>query len=369
MVEHLAQTSTVTAIERLDDFDDEYVYDIGMAGNNPYFFANDILVHNSCYFSAYEVLKDKPEYKDFVWSKENIIELYDMIADETNATFPEFMRSTFGTSLERGGIIRAGRELVASKGLFIKKKKYAVLIYDLEGKRTDQDGKPGKLKVMGLDLKRADTPKFMQTFLETLLLDLLTGRSKEDMYNNIRSFRRQFKERPGWEKGAPKKVSNLSVFAEKRSKALHKSISAPMRKDESLKVNMPGHVLASLNWNALCDIFNDRHAVRITDSQRIIVCKLLNNSYGMTSIAYPIDEPHLPQWFRELPFDHSEMEEKIIDNKLDNLVGVLEWDLTDTREKGGEEFFSLVAAETTLTSPVATTKDKPKEISDEFFNF
>ena len=100
-------------------------------------------------------------------------------------------------------------------------------------------------------------------------------------------------------------------------------------------------VLASLNWNALCDLYYDRHAIRITDSARIIVCKLLNNSYDMTSIAYPIDETHLPQWFRDLPFDHSDMETKIVDNKLDNLVGVLEWDLTDTREKSGGEFFTF----------------------------
>ena len=33
---------------------------------------------------------------------------------------------------------------------------------------------------MGLDLKRADTPKVMQQFLERLLLNLLTGVSQAD---------------------------------------------------------------------------------------------------------------------------------------------------------------------------------------------
>ena len=37
-------------------------------------------------------------------------------------------------------------------------------IYDLEGNRQDID-KPGKLKAMGLDLKRSDTPDFVQNFL------------------------------------------------------------------------------------------------------------------------------------------------------------------------------------------------------------
>jgi hypothetical protein len=35
----------------------------------------------------------------------------------------------------------------------------------------------------------------------------------------------------------------------------------------------------------------------------------------------------LPAWFKELPFDDAEMEATVVDQKLDNLLGVLEWDL------------------------------------------
>jgi hypothetical protein len=38
----------------------------------------------------------------------------------------------------------------------------------------------------------------------------------------------------------------------------------------------------------------------------------------------------LPKWFQELPFDHAEMEAAIINNKIDNLIGVLDWDLEST---------------------------------------
>jgi len=33
-----------------------------------------------------------------------------------------------------------------------------------------------------------------------------------------------------------------------------------------------------------------------------------------------------------LPFDHAEMETTIINNKVSNLIGVLEWDLGSTTE-------------------------------------
>ena len=60
----------------------------------------------------------------------------------------------------------------------------------------------------------------------------------------------------------------------------------------------------------------------------MVVCKLKSNPLGYTSVAYPTDEAHLPQWFKDLPFDDSAMENTVIDGKLENLLNVLEWDLT-----------------------------------------
>jgi hypothetical protein len=305
-----------------------------------YDFTGDAIVYadtDSCYFSAYEILKNDPDYADFDWSRENIIRLYDDIADVVNESFPGFMHETYNTSLERGAIIAAGRELVASTSLFIKKKKYAVLMYDKEGDRLDTGGKPGKLKVMGLDLKRADTPKFMQQFLEKILMDLLTGSDKDDLFGQIREFRTAFKDRPAPEKGSPKKVSGLSAYDEKMSATEIENIF----KSAGGKVNIPGHVRASMNWNMMCEAQNDRYSTRITDGTRIVVCKLRPNNLRIDSIAYPIDEHHLPQWFRDLPFDHEAMEETIIDNKLDNLLGVLDWKLDDTKQTWGDEFFDF----------------------------
>jgi hypothetical protein len=332
----LAGRSKIAKIEQLEYFDDEYVYDIGIDKETPYFFANNILVHNSSYFSAYEFLKDKPEYKDFEWSRENIIELYDSIMDATNETFPDFMQKTFHTTLERGQLIKAGRELVASTALFIKKKKYAMMVYDKENIRLDVDNKPGEMKIMGLDMKRSDTPKFMQKFLENILQDILTDAPQRDMYNKVKAFREIFTERPGWEKGSPKKVSNMTEYSEKFENASSLNIFSQGGKG---KVNMPGHVRASINWNMLCDLYHDYYATRITDGTRIIVCQLLKNSHKMTSIAYPVDEAHLPEWFKKLPFDHRGMEEVIVDMKLSNLVGVLDWDLSQTKNNDNDEFF------------------------------
>lgn len=205
----------ISKIECIGTFDDEYVYDIGMT-EDPYFFGNNILLHNSCYFSAYEALKDDPDFVDFEWSRENIIEMYDGISDTMNMTFSDFMLRAFNS--HRGDVIKAGRELIASKGLFIKKKKYAVLMYDKEGERLDKN-KPGKLKAMGLDLKRSDTPKIMQNFLEKILMMVLTDSERDDVATEIKQFRKEFSSRPGWEKGTPKAVNGLDAYALKAMKS------------------------------------------------------------------------------------------------------------------------------------------------------
>jgi len=46
--------------------------------------------------------------------------------------------------------------LIGDRSLFITKKRYAINIFDKEGKRKDVNGKAGDIKAMGLDLKRAD---------------------------------------------------------------------------------------------------------------------------------------------------------------------------------------------------------------------
>jgi DNA polymerase elongation subunit (family B) len=275
---------------------------------------------DSCYFTAWPAIKDEVMAGRMEWNKEICVQLYDSIGDQVNESFPEFMERACHVPRANGELIKGGRELVASKSLFIKKKRYALLIYDLENKRLDTDDKPGKVKAMGLDLKRSDTPKIVQDFLSDILLDVLTGATKEDIYKKVREFKLEFQERPAWEKGTPKRVNNLTKYG---------------KEEERLgRANMPGHVRAALNWNRLRKMHGDNYSIAIVDGMKTIVCKLKDNPLGYTSVGYPTDEAHIPQWFKDLPFDDNSMETAIVDQKVENLLGVLNWDIpnhTDIR--------------------------------------
>ena len=268
---------------------------------------------DSCYFTAYPALKSQIESGELTWNKETCIGLYDGIAEQANESFPAFMEKAFHAPRKNGEIIKAGRELIGDRAIFIVKKRYAINIFDKEGKRKDKDGALGDIKAMGLDLKRADTPKYVQEFLmDVLEMVLQRGKNREDVIERVKEFKRVMVAQDSWTKGSPKSVNNLTK---------HTQIF-----DKTGKCGV-GHARAAINWNYLRRMNSDNYSQQIVDGMKIIVCKLKPNPLGFNSIAYPVDELRLPAWFKELPFDDGAMESTLVDEKVDNLLGVLNWDI------------------------------------------
>jgi DNA polymerase elongation subunit (family B) len=271
---------------------------------------------DSCYFSAYSVLKSQIDSGELSWDKDMCIGLYDSIADEANASFPAFMERAFHSPRKNGEIIKAGRELIGDRAIFITKKRYAINIFDKEGKRKDKDGNLGDVKAMGLDLKRADTPKYVQEFLMNVLkMVIQEGKGRDEVIESIKIFKRELSKQDSWTKGSPKSVNKLTSYGDKEANS------------KKGRENMPGHVRAALNYNYLRKVHGDNYSQKIVDGMKVVVCKLKPNPLNFTSIAYPTDELRLPKWFTELPFDDEAMEKTLVDEKIDNLLGVLEWDL------------------------------------------
>jgi len=191
---------------------------------------------DSCYFTAYPTLKPQIESGALEWNKETCIGLYDGIADNANDSFPQFMEKAFHAPRKNGEIIKAGRELIGDRAIFIVKKRYAINIFDKEGKRKDKDGQGGDIKAMGLDLKRADTPKYVQEFLMNVLqMVLQQGKGRDEVIEAIKDFKRILTAQDSWTKGSPKGVNKLTYYGDLEAKSA------------TGRANMPGHVRAALN--------------------------------------------------------------------------------------------------------------------------
>lgn len=306
-------------IKIIDDFEieslgiqEEEVYDIEVEDSHC-LFANNILVHNSvyCYINNEHFKKAHP---NFEFTKENIIEFSNEVANKINDSFPEHLMKIFHCNAERASLQKAAKEVVASRGIFVSKKRYALLVYEHDGYRKDI-GNIGEMKMMGLQVKRSDCPLLVRNLLKEMLQSLLQYGSKDKLKEILKEFgKNKWGLLNAWDKGTPKACNKLTFYTEQYNKTKKCSV---------------GQVMAAINWNRLLDIFSDKKSPKILDGNKIIVCKLKpNNQFSMSSIAYPIDISILPEWFKMLPFDEQSMKDSVVDNTIDTIFGVLGWKLS-----------------------------------------
>ena len=255
---------------------------------------------DSIYFSVEEALK--AQNKPYPLDKEQTIELYDSISKDVNSTFPSFLHGRFNVGLERGAYIRAERENLSDYSLFIKKKRYAMRLYDVDGRRMDVGGKKGKMKYMGIEVKRSDTPKIIQDVLVDGLESLLDGKSEKEVMDIFVNFKKKIIDMNPWVLARPCGANAVSFYTNE-----YNEFNAGRTRK---KPRIPGAIAGAIYYNMLLDVHGEEHLPRIGDGSKVYNCKLKRNSSGFTSISFPTDLVHIPDWFKKLPFDT----ESIIDS-------------------------------------------------------
>ena len=269
---------------------------------------------DSCYASI-----DSDDFRrlhpDFDYSKENIIKFADEVGKQVNDSFPQYMIDKFHCTPEGAAREGAAREVVASKALICGKKRYAMMVYDKDGYRQDINGKPGKAKIMGIQVARSDVSPLVKDLLKKMLNSVLTDGSKEKLVEIMRDFgNNDWGKLNAWEKGTPRTCNKLNAYTIEYNKTGKCSV---------------GQVMASINWNRMLDMMGDKKSPKILDGNKVVVCKLNDkNPFGMKSIAYPNDIVRLPDWFKQLPFAEQDMRESVVDQTVDTVFGVLGWDLS-----------------------------------------
>lgn len=302
-----------------------------------YDFNRDAIIYGDT-DSAYYTLEQYLEERNVVMSLDNtdeIVKIADDLGDRINDSFGAFMSNDFLISEERGTIIRAGRETVADHGLFGHdvKKRYALHVIDNEGKRVD------KMKVMGMETRRSDTPKYIQDFLEECLEDVVKNlKGFEDIKEKVEKYRDEvFHKLDPWKRGSPCRVSNLTVNAQKLENYEKSQMDNVM---DVKKPTIHYSVTAANNTNHLMQINDETHWDYLNDGEKIEILELLENPYHMEKVAIRAGEVYVPEWFKKLPFNNAKHEHKLITKKLGNILGVLGWDfapITDYREEELEE--------------------------------
>jgi DNA polymerase len=143
---------------------EDYVYDIEVQ-NTHSFFANDILVHNSIYYSVEKFVKRKfgenadastPGIIDWVDSFEK--KVIQQVIQETTEEYAEILNIVDPSQ------IGVEREIISDRAFFVAKKRYAARVLDMEGVRFSLDDP--YIKAMGLEIARSSTPAWVKKKLQ-----------------------------------------------------------------------------------------------------------------------------------------------------------------------------------------------------------
>ena len=71
-----------------------------------------------------------------------------------------------------------------------------------------------------MDIKRSDTPEFVQDFLETILDATLEGKTEKEVIDMIKDFKEEFRALDPWLKGMPKRANNVTMYTKKYNRQL-----------------------------------------------------------------------------------------------------------------------------------------------------
>lgn len=176
---------------------------------------------------------------------------------------------------------------------------------------------------MGSDIKKSDTPKYIQNFLSTVIRKILVdGYDYKQIENHINDFRKEFRSWQGADLIKIGKVAACNTLEEYANEYKQIEFAGKGR------VRLPGTVRAVINYNMQLEIRGDKESPRINAGDKVRLFYLKKNEYDYKSIAIPSDASDFPPWFFEtFEICLDTMEEKLIDSKIDLIFKSIGWEV------------------------------------------
>jgi DNA polymerase elongation subunit (family B) len=248
------------------------------------------------------------------------IAIADGVAEAVNETFPTFMREACLCRPEFDTLISVSRELVGSRGLFLEaKKKYTIKVVDQEGAACN------RLKSMGSEIRKSDTPKVIQKVLSDMMAMILDGKSHEEIAQFVIEQRCTVigKAQNLFAVGVAKQVNRLEKYQ------VEYDAPGTMRNPTTGRaLSLPGHCRAALNYNRMVAEY-ESGAKPIRSGDKILIYYLQPNRYKFEAIAFPAESGRFPQWFADnFEVDVALTEFKLFDKKLKGIFDALGIDIS-----------------------------------------
>lgn len=250
---------------------------------------------------------------------DDIVGLCDSIAEEVDSAFPEFVKMAFNCPEERKDTVKTDREVVADRSFFVTKKRYAMRVIDDEGKRVN------KTKMMGLEIKKADTATSVKAFLKKMVTMVLDGCDRDDLLEAKKQFKEEFFQM-GIRDISPAMPANRLADYERQLEA------------QGNMKGFPYHMRAALHYNSLCGV-KDR---KIYVGEKFYVCNIKGSKSKY--ISMPVDLNRTPEIVESVIIDYQVMWKKA-EKKINNYMKALGWDIAGMVVNNSTSIFGIETGE------------------------
>lgn len=316
---------------------------------------NDYVIYtdtDSAYVSAEKILDHKNIKEED--RKQHTIDLSRKFVDDTNIFYSTMCKNLFNCKTHT---IQIAGETIASSGLFIKKKKYALLkVYDMELEKDIS-----KVEVKGLDTIRSNFPAIFKNLMAEILNDILNDTEKTKIDEKILDFKLKINEFHYDE------ISNNTAVKEISSKYEKHCITNDcvlgqfplVKKEDGNTMAYPAQIKAAINYNMLLKHFglNKKH-VPIRDGDKIKWTYLKKNSFGLEELAYTNDND--PDEILNIIDKYIDRDKMYENNFCSKVININKIKIKNGEEEGVKSFYQVLGW------------DKPSEskrTAEQFFSF
>jgi len=270
------------------------------------------------------VLQRYPETKTKDEYIKAVLEIATEIQKAANDNIDKVTREYFNVK-ERPHYFELKQEVIIERGYFAGKRRYAMYIVNKEGVTVDE------LDMKGLDLMKSNMTPMYSKFGEKLIQDIMFGKPKAEIDQQIIDFKKHVKTIPIAELAKPTGVKQVSSYID-RKPGVGEIFS-------TLRLKCPINTKAAIWYNDLLRFKKlDKQYPCFTEGDKMKYIQLKDNPYRIDVIGFTGKDPEFIEQFIDQYADRDEGFEATLMNKLVGIYEDLGWDFPSMHEKASKFF-------------------------------
>ena len=237
----------------------------------------------------------------------------------SNEFIGQFALKAFNIPDDREHFFELKQEVVIERGYFSGKRRYAMYIVNKEGVPVEE------LDMKGLDLMKSNMPVTYKKFGESIIQEIMFGKTREDINKRIVEFKKYLK------------TQSWDVVAKPTGvKQIRKYIKRSPRNGEifsELESKCPINTKAAIYYNDLLRFKRlDKTYSCFVEGDKMKYVTLKKNPYNISVIGFTGNDPEFITNLIEEYVDREEVFNSVLLNKLSTIYEDLGWDFPSLNE-------------------------------------